>query len=49
MILREYIKLHAGERIKVGAKDGTNFIYADDITETTEGWFASADDKYHKR
>lgn len=49
MILRDYIKLHAGERIKVGAKDGTNFIYADDITETTEGWFESADDKYHKR
>lgn len=49
MTLREYIRDHQGEIIKVGANHGTNFFYAAQIQEWTESWFERVSETvYHK-
>ena len=35
MILREYISNHIGKKAKIGFKDGSSFIFCDEITENT--------------
>ena len=49
MTLKQYLKKHKGEYVKIGSNRGSAFIYATKITDDTERWFMEKDEYYKKR